>query len=199
MGVKRNRTPKPGNCQNCGASSTDLVFGKYCKPCRRFETKHGRLPERHERVFRVRGWVPCKNCKRHRTHIKGRCIACHSYWLRNGTERPKYREADTCVNCAVPLDRSMGTTRNYGGRGLCSACHSYEWLYKVPRPARLWSRGKYGYCDCGKPATHVAAIQIHKHFEDMPLCDECHAEYMRQVRWYGGEQHAQQQRTAGDD
>ena len=179
------RKPKPGNCQNCGVSSTDLVFGKYCKSCRRFEQKHGRLPEKHERIIYARGWVPCKNCKQHRTHIKGRCIACHSYWRRHGKERPRYMEADTCLNCAVPLDRTTEATRNYGGKGLCSACYDYQLIYNIPRPERLWNRGEYGYCDCGKPATHKITIQVHRHQEELAMCAGCYAIEQQHKAWYG--------------
>lgn len=147
--------------------------------------KNGRLPDVSERIFKVKGWQPCKNCKAHKVHIKGRCKACHSYWRRHGTERPRYMEADTCLNCEVPLDRSSDDTRNYGGLGLCSACYDYQLMYSIPRPERLWKRGKYGYCDCGQPATHKATVQVHRHLEEIPMCDECYAEYDRQVRWYG--------------
>lgn len=175
-----------GKCQNCGGLFKELVFGTTCKTCRRFEIKHGRMPNKKERHKKNKGWVKCRRCKQKRAYSHGRCVACADYLRRNGRERPVEYFTEECLNCGKSLIRGgNGLKRTVHGKGLCQACYQYQWAYKRPRPSHLWNTGLYGYCDCGKPATHKAAVQVHRHVEEIPLCDDCHAEYQRQVAWYG--------------
>ena len=136
------------------------------------------------------------------TKPKHLCLRCYSYWNNTGRHRPRWRDADKCANCAAPRQDGHGQFV----KGRCKRCYSY-WINhnrQEERPERLWQRGKYGYCDCGKPATHKATVQVHRHQEEMPLCDECHAEYQRQVSWYGDKptgnlQHGKRLDLYGDD
>lgn len=175
-----------GTCEHCGLKVKELVFGKLCKTCRRFELKHGRLPDKTERHHKTFGWKQCRRCKQNRAESNGLCIACDAYKKRTGKDRPIEYFAEECLNCGKPLIRhGAGIPATIHGKGLCRPCYQYQWEYGVPRPERLWSRGEYGYCDCGKPATHTVTVRVMHHNETMPLCDTCHAEYQRQVAWYG--------------
>ena len=175
-----------GACENCGEVVKELVFGRLCKTCRRFELKNGRLPNKKERQHKAKGWKPCKRCRQNQAYSKGLCVACYDYKRRTGKDRPKEYFTQECLNCGKPLVRhGLGLEPTIHGRGMCQACYQYQWQYGTPRPERLWQHGRYGYCDCGKPATHKATVQVHRHQEEMPLCDECHTEYQRQVAWYG--------------
>lgn len=142
----------------------------------------------------------CKDCKMRKayyTHPTYLCMRCFNYRRRNdGKRRPRYKDADCCLNCGK--QRDFSNPKNFL-KGRCHACYRY-WMRRnctAERPESLWNKGEYGWCDCGKPATHSVQISIHKHTESMHLCDMCHAEYMRQVRWYG--ENRRVAAMAGDD
>ena len=175
-------------CQNPECNSiVGHVIGQYklCSACYKFYRRNNRMPLKAEmRSSRKPTVQACPNCKRRPVYRKTPhvlCEVCSDYYERNGKMRPRYRDTDKCTNCSRP--RPPGRSPFVHGR--CPTCDWYFKKYGRERPERLWQRGKYGYCDCGKPATHKATVQVHCHQEELPLCDECHAEYQRQVAWYG--------------
>ncbi len=173
-------------CTNCGVKTKYLIFGTTCSTCRKFERKHGRLPDKSERRIKVRGWIRCKRCKQDCIHhAKGMCINCYNYQHTKHKPRPADRFAQYCLNCGKPLNRSDPKNNQCHGKGLCRLCYQYQWMYGKPRPDRLWGKGPHGYCDCGKPANHIVTVRVMHHDEHYPLCDGCHAEHQRQVAWYG--------------
>jgi len=121
----------------------------------------------------------------------GRCDACYTYIMRHGVERPKAKFTDKCMNCKRPLLKAgVKAKRENYCNGLCMACYRYQLEHGKPRPKHLIEKklnGSYGFCDCDKPATHKVKIVIHDHLEEMLRCDDCHAEYQRQVAWYGAD------------
>lgn len=182
VGYKRS----PDFCVNCGEPRTKGWGGKgLCKNCYQFWRNNGRHRTPAD-MIRKRGEPPpvCRRCGiRSAEHVakQGLCKICYDYQLRNGKPRPRWRDAEKCKNCGKP--RTDEPRKFYKGR--CDRCNEYLRKRGVERPERFWGMGKYGWCQCSQPAMHKATVRIHNHLEEMPLCDECHAEYQRQVRWYG--------------
>lgn len=112
------------------------------------------------------------------------CDACANYRYRTGKKRPRWMALrEKCKNCDAPLN---GYRTIYGR---CRLCSRYYYTRGVERPASVYN-APLGWCDCGDGwgpvrATHVVRMRIQKHDETMALCDGCHAEYQRQVSWYG--------------
>jgi len=185
-------------CENCGKKNpggckSRFAFG-LCEPCLRFYRRHGRLSTPEERIKPERIRV-CIDCKSRPAEAKGRCDRCYGYFKRNGKSRPRWRDAQECINCKCPKGEQGFR------RGRCRRCNDYLRTHGVERPESLWKRGPYGYCDCGKPATHTGKLRVKYHMEEMPMCDDCYVEYQRQVAWYGdGEMKGRNQIGAcGDD
>lgn len=173
-------------CTNCGVETKYLIFGTTCSTCRKFERKHGRLPDKSERKIKVKGWVKCKRCKQHHVHhAKGLCINCYNYQRTKHKPRPVDRFTEDCLNCGKPLNRSDPKNTQCHGKGMCRLCYQYQWMYGKPRPERLWGKGQYGYCDCGKPANHKIKVPVLRHQEELTLCDDCYAIEQQHTTWYG--------------
>ena len=178
---KRNRNT-PDFCANCG----DITSGKrrnvkgLCVRCYEYKWRTGK-----DRIVKktAKSHI-CRRCKKDTAYVHGRCIACYDYWRRTGEERPKDRFTDECLNCGRPLNRTIPGASLCHGKGMCRACYQYQHKYDKPRPKRLWE-SSHGWCDCGTKATHSVTVRVMHHDETMPLCDDCYAEHMRQVRWYG--------------
>lgn len=188
------------NCAVCGRErKRRRGDGNLCHRCYMYRHKHGKdwTPE-----VSIRGkYDPrplCVDCKTRKAYYRKPmwlCERCFDYRKRNGKRRPKYKDADHCLNCGRLRDFS--NKRSFT-RGRCHACYRY-WLdrdRKVERPPKFWASA-LGMCDCGKPAKHNVKIAVHNHLEDMPLCDECNAEYMQQVKLYGVDRQTKNHATNG--
>lgn len=186
------RLQYPAWCESCGVELTRNVkrIGNKCEKCSRYEKRYGK--PRPAVLFPPRGL--CRQCRIRSAKYRhsGLCEVCSRYKRKYGKNRPKWLDGHTCRNCGRP------TNTWYRRTGLCPTCSKYRSKTGKDRPSHLWGVGIHGWCECGNPASHVVPITVHKHTEDMPLCDGCHAEYMRQVRWYGGNVNRQQP-NAGDD
>lgn len=197
---RRNGTMRPDNpnanrnkhpcCLVCGRDRTSVATrGGHglCSRCYSYRLRNGKdwTPDIARRRPSVAPPI-CDQCgcrPSRYTKPKNLCLRCYNYWNHTGRHRPKWRDADECMNCHAPRMDGQGQFV----KGRCKRCYSY-WLNhekKAERPERFWQRGKYGYCDCGKPAAHSATIRIFKRTEHLPLCDGCYAEHQRQVSWYG--------------
>jgi len=183
----RNRNT-PDTCANCGCHTPGkrTNIKGLCIRCYEYKWRTGndRPIKEKERTATV-----CRRCKQKPATRMGRCDACYTYIMRHGVERPKARFTDKCLNCKRPLLKpgvlsASGTGRN----GLCGACHIYQQRHGKPRPKRLIERqlqNSYGFCECGKRATHKIAIGIHDHAEELPLCDDCYAIEQQHIALYG--------------
>lgn len=155
-------------CRNCGIEPV-ASCGR-CLPCYWYHRRHGierpsKLIESRELRKKNPRW--CKNCGSPGVLRHLRCENCDSYWRRNRKERPRHKFEDftQCKNCHVPLEER--NRRN----GMCKKCYQYEWCFGRPRPQKLWGDGKFGWCECKKPANHM--------IDKFPLCDSCAVEYKK--------------------
>lgn len=106
----------------------------------------------------------CSNCKNKPVYAIGRCIACRTYWQRNGVERPErlWNPPKRCTNCNVRFGEKARKKR-----GLCGACAEYKYVYGKPRPERLWNLNMV--CQnphCERPLPHTT-----RRYYD--LCEKC--------------------------
>ena len=184
-------TPRPKDysrrvehCTNCGQPRAWGQGAKgLCHKCYQYEHRYGKPRPSTLRMRKPGDPIPvCKNCKQ-RHAVKAPqlrlCGVCYEYMRRhNGKRRPKYLDAEACVHCGKPKGDS------YFVKGHCRACDDYKRKYGKERPAHLFESA-HGWCDCGTKATHIVTVRVMHHDETMPLCDDCYAEHMRQVRWYG--------------
>lgn len=187
--IKRTpRIPEKRTCVNCGRERRYGEGGHgLCHRCYIYRYNHGKdwtpdvsIRSRYEPAPLC---VDCKQRKAYYTQPANLCMRCYLYRQRNnGKRRPRYKDADHCQNCG--RQRDFSDSRSFT-MGRCQACYQYQWQYGTPRPERLWQHGRYGYCDCGKPATHKTTVQVHRHQEEMPLCDACYAIEQQHQAWYG--------------
>jgi len=173
-------------CVNCGAV---LVVGKkrqgLCNACSSFLRKNGRMRTNADIKHKPGGI--CTNCKAEVAVTKGLCKTCYNYQNVYGVNRPRrlYSRPEHCKNCGYPLVSGAQNGIARPSKGLCRRCYEYQKSFKVARPPRLWQKGAYGWCDCGQPAEHIIAVKIHNHVDNIPVCDACCAEEMRQRAIYG--------------
>ena len=184
---RRNRNT-PNKCSNCGCHTPGkrTNIRGLCIRCYRYKWRTGedRPVKEKERTSTI-----CRRCKQKQATCMGRCDACYRYILRHGVERPKAKFTTKCMNCKRPLVKAgVRTKRANYCNGLCMACYRYQLEHGKPRPKRLIEKqldNSYGFCECGKPATHKTSIQIHDHVEELPLCDDCYAIEQQHNTWYG--------------
>lgn len=170
------------HCVNCGTKTQKGERRRgLCKACASFFYTHKRMRTSVDQLCKPGGL--CSDCGDKTAIVKGLCGTCYNYRWTHGVKRPLLLRTQQCVNCKRPLSpRSGGRLQK---RGMCNSCYRYQYRYGSPRPARLFGISEFGWCDCGQPARFAVTVKIYHHAETLPLCDACHAEYQRQVAWYG--------------
>ena len=155
-----------------------------CHACYQFWFDNGRMRTDADKIRpKNKAAGICRNCKQNTELFRGLCQACYVYKRQHGKNRPMRLFREECSNCHVPLN-------GYKPRqGRCKRCQMYFNEFGKERPAHVW-KAPLGWCDCSDghnpvPATHTVTVRIHKSTETLPLCDDCYAEYQRQLHWYG--------------
>lgn len=161
-------------CLTC--EDAEVYCAGLCQRCYRIKRRSERglrvIPERRKGYWlgtiRKRRGNPrwCSNCCSPNLFGRvGRCENCHVYFKKNRKERPRHLwdKDSTCKTCNRPLVRHA-----HPAKGYCGACYGYIRKNGRPRPCDLWDRGEYGWCECGRPASHQA--------DGFSLCDSCAAD-----------------------
>lgn len=182
---KQRRGHHHKQCVNCGMdiAGKRTARGGRCAACYDFHRRKGfDIPreQMHGKRAYPKSLLFCKDCKERlvtRYRKLQLCKRCYLWRKKHGQKVPAYRITRVCLNCQKPEIYS---------NGMCAACYNYQKRTGRDRPADLWRVGERGWCDCGNAATREIVVRIHNHNDRIPVCDDCHAEEMRQTALYGG-------------
>lgn len=151
--------PAKPMCGRCGMKPKHAL-GR-CVTCTKYWDRYG-VERPYELIERARERMTtplwCKVCGCTKLHKLRRCRPCHRYWKITGKERPscKWNHDAKCLTCGFPKHAHPEIKRLQRGfqAGRCGLCNHYLHQMKRERPERLWGKGIYGFCMCGRPANH---------------------------------------------
>ena len=164
-----------------------------CYYCVQYYRKNGTYERKHKRRTAAMDVRVCQQCKSRPVEGyrggKYVCKRCYAYYDYNAGQRhrPRHLDANICVICGAPLNRTYGG--NYGGNGRCHTCATYRRNHGKDRTEEMIYRlSPHGFCDCGKPATKPVDLRTgylyvsdkfsKEEFRDGAewvewMCDEC--------------------------